>query len=122
MTREQAYEAACPAVAVVPAGLGVLAVEYNGFQGSRPEVIRQLAATGTAASIYWHVNTMVRLTYARNGRLLGDDELRGLECERFLPKALIPDLAHAETAGHDMVLAGMDAVARPPASRLRTGR
>jgi hypothetical protein len=35
-----------------------------------------------------------------------------MEYERFLPEALIPDLAHAEAAGRDMVLAGMDAVAR----------
>src|SRR5690349_20676641 len=36
-----------------PAGPAVLAVEFNGWQGSRPEVLARLSAGGLAASMYW---------------------------------------------------------------------
>jgi Family of unknown function (DUF6461) len=55
-------------VAEVPGG--VIAVEFNGFQGSRPEVLRAVSAGGKAASAYWNVNSATRVSLAQSGRLL----------------------------------------------------
>lgn len=65
----------------------VFAVEPNGWQGSRPEVLRRLGERGRAASWYWNVNAVTRLSFARGGVALasfdpghepepdGDDDL-----------------------------------------------
>lgn len=59
-----------PAVAVRDLGSWLLVVEVNGWQGSRPEVLRRVSAGGRAVSAYWNVNLTTRFSYAVDGRVL----------------------------------------------------
>jgi hypothetical protein len=63
-----------PWVAVLEAGTAMLAIEYNGFQGSNEAVMRRASARGRAASMFWNVNAMTRLSFAENGQLLASFE------------------------------------------------
>lgn len=63
-----------PWVAVLEAGTAVLAIEYNGFQGSNEAVMRRASARGRAASMFWNVNAMTRLSFAEDGQLLASFE------------------------------------------------
>jgi hypothetical protein len=58
------------AVAVRDVGGWLLVVEVNGWQGSRPEVLRRVSAGGRAVSVYWNVNMTTRFSYAASGQLL----------------------------------------------------
>lgn len=64
------------AVLEVPAA--VLAVEINGFQGSDQDVLCRASASGRAASMFWNVNALARLSFAEGGQLLAAFE-PGLE-------------------------------------------
>lgn len=57
-------------VAVLDVADAVLAVEYNGFRGSDEDVLRRLSASGRAASMYWNVNALSRLSFAQDGEVL----------------------------------------------------
>ena len=46
----------------------LIGLEINGFQGSRPEVLRAASAGGTALSVFWNVNAHNSFDYARHGR------------------------------------------------------
>jgi hypothetical protein len=59
-----------PKVAVRDLGSWLLVVEVNGWQGSRPEVLRRISAGGRAVSAYWNVNLTTRFSYAAGGRVL----------------------------------------------------
>lgn len=59
-----------PVVAVRDLGSWLLVVEVNGWQGSRPEVLRRISAGGRAVSAYWNVNLTTRFSYAVDGRVL----------------------------------------------------
>ncbi|MFC5007690.1 DUF6461 domain-containing protein [Dactylosporangium cerinum] len=59
-----------PWVAVLDLGGAVLAVEYNGWQGSTAPVLIRASAGGRAASMYWNVNAVTRLSFAEHGELL----------------------------------------------------
>lgn len=48
----------------------VVAVEPNGFQGSRPEVLRVASRMGDAVSVYWNVNLNCRFSYSVGGELV----------------------------------------------------
>lgn len=48
----------------------VVAVEPNGFQGSRPEVLRVASRMGDAVSVYWNVNLNCRFSYSVRGELV----------------------------------------------------
>jgi hypothetical protein len=61
------YDRIPPVLLVAPLGEWLIGVEYNGFQGSRPEVLRGASAGGTAVSVYWNVNGTNRFTYATGG-------------------------------------------------------
>ncbi len=62
------------ALALPEAGVVVVA-EDNGFTGSHPEVMRALSRLGPAASMFWNVNAVTRLTLARDGDIVAADEL-----------------------------------------------
>ena len=51
-------------------GSWLLVVEVNGWQGSRPEVLRRVSAGSRAVSAYWNVNGVTRFSYAAGGRVL----------------------------------------------------
>ena len=57
-------------MAVRDLGSWLLVVEVNGWQGSRPEVLRRISAGGRAVSAYWNVNLTTRFSYAVDGRVL----------------------------------------------------
>jgi hypothetical protein len=63
-----------PWVAVLEAGTAVLAIEHNGFQGSNEAVLRRASARGRAASMFWNVNAMTRLSFAEDGQVLASFE------------------------------------------------
>lgn len=66
-----------PWVAVLDTPEAVLAVEYNGFHGSHEPVLFAASARGRAASMFWNVNAVTRLSLAERGRLLASFEPRG---------------------------------------------
>ncbi len=59
-----------PWVALRPMGSWILAVELNGWQGSRPEILERVSAGGRAVSAYWNVNGQTQFSYAAAGQLL----------------------------------------------------
>jgi hypothetical protein len=48
-------------------GTSVTMFEANGFQGTRPEVLRALSVEARVHSAYWNVNAVSRLSYAAHG-------------------------------------------------------
>jgi hypothetical protein len=67
-----------PWVAVLDIGGAVLAVEYNGWQGSSEQVLTRASASGRAASMYWNVNALTRLSFAEHGDVLLSEEPFGV--------------------------------------------
>lgn len=59
-----------PVAAIRDLGSWLLVVEPNGWQGSRPEVLRRVSVGGRAVSAYWNVNASARFSYVVDGRLL----------------------------------------------------
>jgi hypothetical protein len=59
-----------PVVAVRGIDSWVLAVEVNGWQGSRPEVLRRVSQGTRAVSAFWNVNGVTRFSYAASGQVL----------------------------------------------------
>lgn len=60
-----------PWVAVRDLGNGaVLAFEDNGWQGSTEPTLRRASAAGSAASVYWNVEAVQALSFARGGTVL----------------------------------------------------
>jgi hypothetical protein len=59
-----------PTIAVRDVGEWLLVVEVNGWQGSRPEVLRRVSAGGRVVSVYWNVEATTRFSYAVSGQLL----------------------------------------------------
>jgi len=57
-------------VAVRSLGPWVLAVEINGWQGSRAEVLARISRGTRAVSAFWNVNALTRFSYAVEGRVL----------------------------------------------------
>lgn len=68
----------------------VLAIEPNGWEGSRPEVLRRASASGAAVSVYWNVNMLTRFSYAVEGEvitafeLLAPEQRSGADPDRLL--------------------------------------
>jgi hypothetical protein len=88
------------------AGGAVLAVEDNGFQGSRPEVLREVTAGGgTMASLFWNVNMLSRFSLAEDGEVivafegLFPDMRSGADPDRLVP--LMRELGFRTEAGPD---------------------
>ncbi|MGI5351198.1 DUF6461 domain-containing protein [Streptomyces sp. CA-250714] len=84
-------------IAVAQAGPAVVVVEYNGFQGSREEVLRPLSRLGgRAASAYWNDDALSQLALAEDGLVLSAFEM------------LFPDARHgAAPEAWDRYLAGL---------------
>jgi hypothetical protein len=59
-----------PVLAVRDVGTCLLVLEVNGWQGSRPEVLRRISAGARAVSVYWNVNMTTRFSYAVSGQVL----------------------------------------------------
>ncbi|OXM60778.1 DUF6461 domain-containing protein [Amycolatopsis vastitatis] len=57
------------AVAVCRQGEYVVAIEVNGFQGSRPEVLRRVSRLGETVSAFWNIEALTRFSYAVDGRV-----------------------------------------------------
>lgn len=55
----------------------VILVEENGFRGSDEDVLRALSAHGRAASMFWNVNALTRLSFAERGSVLAAFEPMG---------------------------------------------
>lgn len=51
-------------------GNGVVAIEPDGWQGNRPEVLRRVSVNGRVASLYWNVNAVERFAAAEAGEML----------------------------------------------------
>lgn len=54
---------------VAAVGDWLVGVEPNGFQGSRPEVLRGASAGGSAVSVYWNINASNRFQVATRGAI-----------------------------------------------------
>ncbi|MFL6072583.1 MAG: DUF6461 domain-containing protein [Mycobacteriales bacterium] len=76
-----------PWVAVLSDGGHVLAVEFNGYQGAGRPVLDAVSRGGRAASMFWNVNALTRLSFARDGTVLGSFE-PGLEAPPDDPDAV----------------------------------
>ncbi|WP_370963750.1 DUF6461 domain-containing protein [Amycolatopsis sp. cg9] len=64
-----------PWLAVLDAGGGVvLVIEENGYHGSHEEVLTAVSRAGRAASMFWNVNAVTRLSLARAGEVLASFE------------------------------------------------
>ncbi|MDJ1132271.1 DUF6461 domain-containing protein [Streptomyces iconiensis] len=107
-------------IAVARAGSAVVVVEYNGFQGSREEVLRPLSRLGgRAASAYWNIDALSRLSLAEDGFVLSAFEMlmpehrHGTHPEAWDPH--LSGLALGEGWG-----AGLAAVVRATGARLDT--
>ncbi|WP_036559345.1 DUF6461 domain-containing protein [Nocardia brasiliensis] len=72
---ERAIERGDPWIAVASLTDAVLAVEYNGYQGSQGPELRALSRGTRAASLYWNVNGLTRLSFAADGRIVAAFEL-----------------------------------------------
>jgi hypothetical protein len=72
-------------VSAQPIDGAVLAIEGNGWRGSDRPVLEALSANGLAASMYWNVDAMTALSFARDGRLLASFE-PGIDQTSDLPE------------------------------------
>ncbi len=93
------------AVAVRDTGGAVLAVENNGFRGSDRAVLAALSRNGRAASVFWNVNAVSRLSFARDGALVAAfepgpwQELGGPELAALLDDLDFTDYRHRKAKG-----------------------
>ncbi|MFI6097949.1 DUF6461 domain-containing protein [Lentzea sp. NPDC051213] len=53
---------------------GVIVVESNNYVGSKPEVLERLSSNGKAASYFWNVNRLTKLSFARHGQVVSARE------------------------------------------------
>lgn len=81
----------------------VALVEENGFEGSRPEVLKVLSKKGSAASAFWNVNGVVRFSCARRGKVVYSTELPDFEMDA-VPRVLRKLLSAAEAEDADLAV------------------
>ena len=113
LASEQAAFGPEPTVATITVPGGVLAVENNGWQGSRPEVLQPLSSRGRAASIYWNVNALTRISGAEAGLLVGAfDPVSPDQPVGDDPDRLAAVLAGLDFSAGDWVAQGMVVVER----------
>lgn len=78
-------------VAVLAVDGAVVAVEDNGFRGSHQDILEAVSRRGRAASMYWNVNAVSRLSLAEGGELLAAFE-PGLEDPQVNAPVTLPYL------------------------------
>lgn len=100
-----------PWVAVLDTGGAVLAVEDNGWQGSTEPVLARASAGGRAASMFWNVNAMTRLSFAERGEVLLSEEPFGDLDAPPLAAAALTGLDFGDV-NRDKRLTGLAAVQR----------
>lgn len=66
-----------------------VAIEVNGYTGSKPEVLEALSRPGRAASAFWNVEDMIRFACAEDGSVLYDGEFV-YDGTDGLPDELVP--------------------------------
>jgi hypothetical protein len=99
-----------PWVGVLDAGDAVILVEANGYRGAQADVLAAASASGRAASWFWNVNALSRLSFAEGGRLLAAFEPRGGE---DLPAELSSAVSGLDFAdSHQWMERGLVAVER----------
>jgi hypothetical protein len=89
-----------PGVAFVEAQGAVIAVEVNGFEGSRTEVLASASGRGKAASAYWNVDAMTYFGCARGGQAICSSEFMA-EGERDALPAEVRPLAELADGDDD---------------------
>jgi hypothetical protein len=82
-----------PWMSVLDTGDAVLAVEFNGYQGSMEPVPSRSSLHGRTASMFWNVNGVTRLSFAEAGQLLAQFEPIG--DLTALPALARPEIATA---------------------------
>jgi hypothetical protein len=63
-----------PWIAVLAVDGAVFVFEVNGFRGTDEDVLERLSREGRAASAFWNVNAVTRLSFARDGEELASFE------------------------------------------------
>ncbi len=63
-----------PWLAVLDLDGVVVAIEENGYLGSHAHVLTAVSRAGRAASMFWNVNAVTRLSFARGGEVLSSFE------------------------------------------------
>lgn len=104
-------------VAVRSLGPWVLAVEINGWQGSRAEVLTRVSQSTRVISAFWNVNALTRFSYAVEGRVLTAFEAMSPESRQGAE----PDALEATRAGlpwDDFVPAMLALVSRVTGERV----
>jgi hypothetical protein len=116
----QEFDTVDPWVAVLSVADGtVLAVESNGWQGAQAPVLRALSAGGRAASMYWNVEALSRLSFAEGGELRAgfepgmepapdDPALAGLDLDDYRDKVEKGLVAVARFTGQEIRQADID--------------
>lgn len=66
-----------PSVLVAEADGITVMMEPNGFQATRPEIIRALSTGGRAVSVFWNVDSVSKFVYADGGDLKVEFEMLG---------------------------------------------
>ena len=96
-------------VSVLEVPGAVIAVEFNGFQGSLPEVLSAAAVGGRAASMFWNVNDDNAFTCAAAGEVLASVDMYDAEepGSTGLPEELVPLFAAAGAEDADLHAAGL---------------
>ncbi|MDR7276433.1 DUF6461 domain-containing protein [Catenuloplanes atrovinosus] len=87
----------------------VLVVEDNHYRGARAEVLTALSAGGRAASMFWNVRALTRLSFAERGRMVAGAEPTG---RTEWPAELSEVLAGLDFGTFDKVSKGLLAVER----------
>jgi hypothetical protein len=111
-TLDEALDDTITCVGVLAWGDGFIAIEPNGGEGLRPDLLRELSRAGAAASLFWNVNGMVVLSCASRGKARGSEELLDLRPDSHLPPEVLRPLLAAQDAGGESLVAALDAVAR----------
>ncbi|MEV7548310.1 DUF6461 domain-containing protein [Amycolatopsis sp. NPDC089917] len=107
-----------PWVSVLAVDGGVLAVEFNGYQGSFPRVLEPVSQAGRTASLFWNINGVTRLSFADNGNVVTSFELgHAVESEDPAANEALSDLDF--DSYRDSLEKGLVAVERYTGCRLR---